>query len=118
MVHALQGIWHSEAARPAWAWRVPSAQHTLWQPSTVASRWQSASSDGSAERHGQSNDTPAPGYYDTLCSKGKEHKLGRYDQASAPKFTMRKKTAFGDIKFSGTEPTGDISAKYDTVMNA
>merc|ERR1711879_235757 len=64
------------------------------------------------------NQTPAPGYYDTLCSKGKEHKMGRYDQASAPKFTMRKKTAFGDIKFSGTEPSGPLAEKYDAIMNA
>merc|ERR1719230_1933062 len=35
-----------------------------------------------------------------------------------PQFSMRKKTAFGDIKFSGTEPSGPLAEKYDAIMNA
>ena len=39
---------------------------------------------------------PSPHDYDTMCSgPDKGHKFGRVDQASAPKFTMRPKVAFG-----------------------
>eukprot|EP00928_Gymnodinium_smaydae_P088781 TRINITY_DN72826_c0_g1_i1.p1 TRINITY_DN72826_c0_g1~~TRINITY_DN72826_c0_g1_i1.p1 ORF type:complete len:290 (+),score=39.26 TRINITY_DN72826_c0_g1_i1:92-961(+) len=68
---------------------------------------------------GKASDTPGPEAYRTEMSKGKEFKFGRYDQASAPKFTMRKKTSFGNtFKATETEPSGPLAHKYDTIMTA
>lgn len=62
--------------------------------------------------------TPSPLDYDTVKSSGNKHTFGRYDQRSAPKFTMRAKTSFGnEVKQSDTEPSGPIADKVDSILN-
>lgn len=39
------------------------------------------------------DDVPAPNHYQTLCSVGSGHKFGRYDQTTAPKFSIRSKVS-------------------------
>jgi hypothetical protein len=62
--------------------------------------------------------TPSPLDYNTVQSTGGKHSFGRYDQRSAPKFTMRAKTSFGnEVKQTDTEPSGPIADKIDAVLN-
>eukprot|EP00927_Polykrikos_kofoidii_P065087 TRINITY_DN60885_c0_g1_i1.p1 TRINITY_DN60885_c0_g1~~TRINITY_DN60885_c0_g1_i1.p1 ORF type:complete len:291 (-),score=31.25 TRINITY_DN60885_c0_g1_i1:68-916(-) len=81
-----------------------------------------ASPNGSAKRRAATTsalaryDTPSPQDYATLLSDGKSHKFGRIDQVSAPKFTIRAKTVFGNTKPSGTEPSGPLADKVDAVL--
>eukprot|EP00927_Polykrikos_kofoidii_P048462 TRINITY_DN42734_c0_g1_i1.p1 TRINITY_DN42734_c0_g1~~TRINITY_DN42734_c0_g1_i1.p1 ORF type:complete len:585 (-),score=58.22 TRINITY_DN42734_c0_g1_i1:27-1724(-) len=65
-----------------------------------------------------SKDGPGPSDYATLCSDGKKHKFGRIDQVSAPGWTMRAKTKFGEVKPTGTEPSGPLADKQDAVMHS
>lgn len=60
--------------------------------------------------------TPSPQDYEVVQT-GK--KFGRVDQATAPVFTMRAKVSFGDPN-KGRMPTelaGDLSDKYDSILN-
>ena len=72
---------------------------------------------GPTDQLGEMKNNPSPHDYDIVCSgPDKTHKFGRVDQASAPKFTMRPKVAFGS-QFKNAKQAeeggmaGDMSSK-------
>ena len=76
---------------------------------------------GPTDQLGEMKNNPSPHDYDTMCSgPDKGHKFGRVDQASAPKFTMRPKVAFGSQFKSAKQAeeggmSGDMSSKYNEI---
>ncbi|CAE7371265.1 unnamed protein product [Symbiodinium natans] len=76
---------------------------------------------GPTDQLGEMKNNPSPHDYDIVCSgPDKSHKFGRVDQASAPKFTMRAKVAFGSQFKSSKQAeeggmAGDMSSKYNEI---
>merc|ERR1711879_667041 len=94
------------------------------QPSTLYGSHPQLSVPGrvpkTTQRRSAPNDhlpkTPSPQDY-AVVQTGK--KFGRVDQETAPVFTMRAKTNFGDASKSRlpTELSADLSDKYDSILN-